>query len=438
MTTDPYMLFTQCNVLYVQGVRHALRERLQSTFGDDWWDKGVLPALHEEQRAALATQIKRNPDRDRIALLDSGHFGLIVRRYHAVAFSDVFGDASTAYRQFRIIAWMRNEWAHVQEISMPRVIQVIETMKNILASLRRREALDIEKLNQSVGSQPSSMMDEMVNGESTDNMVEADVDYISAEPDVVNLNFWDQIQSYLTLDTFVEFELDKTATITVRISNTATESQNTPQIYFKSIRVTVRNSKLVEPIENYYDMELGPGQAYETRYKTDRESLVFVEFDVTGQLDIDRFLRFNRKTSPSSDLIESILAEFVHAFEAIDIKSPLATALDSIGTISPDITLSELASVRTQLKDIQPLINEKTTKIDQLYSQFHLDVDMSPGGELFEISSLLRQLDRKLNDVDDAISNTDLESIAYIVNDLEQIQLAILRIESTIKEVVNR
>ena len=62
MTTDPYMLFTQCNVLYVQGVRRALRERLQSMFGDDWWDKGVMPALHTEQCAALEIQIKRNPD----------------------------------------------------------------------------------------------------------------------------------------------------------------------------------------------------------------------------------------------------------------------------------------------------------------------------------------------------------------------------------------
>ena len=62
-TNDPYMLFTQCNVLYVQGVRRALRERLQSTFGDEWWDKGVMPVLHEEQRTALETQIKRNPDR---------------------------------------------------------------------------------------------------------------------------------------------------------------------------------------------------------------------------------------------------------------------------------------------------------------------------------------------------------------------------------------
>ena len=166
--------------------------------------------------------------------------------------------------------------------------------------------------------------------------------------------------------------------------------------------------------------------------------MVFIEFDVTGQLDLDRLLRFKRKTAPSSELIASILGEFVLQFESIDIKSPMATVLDSIGTISPSITLSDLASVRTQLKKIQPLINAKITNIDQLYSQFHLDVDMSPGGELFEISSLLRQLDRKINDVDAAISDTDLESIAYIVNDLEQIQLAILRIESTIKETVNR
>ena len=99
----------------------------------------------------------------------------------------------------------------------------------------------------------------MIEVESSDNVEETDVDYISLEPELEEVNFWDHVQSYLTLETFVEFESDKRAIITVRISNTATEPRSRLQIYFKSIRVTVRNSKLVEPLENYYDMELGPG-----------------------------------------------------------------------------------------------------------------------------------------------------------------------------------
>ena len=130
------------------------RKRLQSAYGDDWWERGVLSALHEDQRENLETQIQRYPARDPIAALDHAHFGWIVRRHAAAAFSDIFGDSEAAYRRFRRVALMRNDWAHVQALSMFGVMQVIDTMKSILASLRRGEALEIEKISQGIEPQP--------------------------------------------------------------------------------------------------------------------------------------------------------------------------------------------------------------------------------------------------------------------------------------------
>ena len=81
MAADANLLFAQCNAIYVRGVRRAFQERLQSAYGDDWWEMGVMSALQEDQRNNLETQIQRYPARDPVTILDHAHFGWIVRRH---------------------------------------------------------------------------------------------------------------------------------------------------------------------------------------------------------------------------------------------------------------------------------------------------------------------------------------------------------------------
>ena len=65
MTADEFMFFTETHKLYVQGVRRAICQRLQSAFGDEWWERGVELALRLEQRESLRSQVERRPGRDR-------------------------------------------------------------------------------------------------------------------------------------------------------------------------------------------------------------------------------------------------------------------------------------------------------------------------------------------------------------------------------------
>ena len=65
MNSDAYMFFTECHRLYIQGTRRAIRDRLVSAFGEDWWEKGVEHAISADQLQNLQGEIERNPDRDR-------------------------------------------------------------------------------------------------------------------------------------------------------------------------------------------------------------------------------------------------------------------------------------------------------------------------------------------------------------------------------------
>ena len=445
MAADAYMLFAECNAVYVRGVRHAFQERLQSAYGDDWWERGVLSALHDDQRENLETQTQRYPARDPIAALDHAHFGWIVRRHAAAAFPDIFGDSEAAYRRFRRVALMRNDWAHVQALSMFGVMQVIDTMKSILASLRRSEALEIEKISQGIEPQPGDTTGDFMAEQTISDMEEIDSDYIPTQPERPQPNFWNQLQSYLALDTSVVVEENNTATITVRVSNTAPVGADHPDVRFNSVQIEVKNADGVREsrgrrYDDYYGYEINlePGQSHEIQYTSEVTALAFVEFDVSGQLDWERYFRFRKNKTLPSEVAIPILERFVERFESIDIKFPLITALDSLHTIDPSMTLADLASARTKLKAIPESIQGKTEQIIGLYRDFHLDGSLPPGKECSEIITFFNQVAEKINAVDNAIGAIDLDAIAQIIHDLEQIQLAIIRLEDVVKDMIAR
>lgn len=119
MASDGFGLFTDCHRLYVQGVRRALRERLESAHGDNWWERGVLPALTDDQRRDFDFLLSREPTTDLGTHLDTRHFARIVMRSHAAAFVDAFPGIDSVLSRFRFLASIRNEWAHIPEAGLP-------------------------------------------------------------------------------------------------------------------------------------------------------------------------------------------------------------------------------------------------------------------------------------------------------------------------------
>ena len=195
LNSDVYVLFTKSYFLYVQGVRRSIHTRLESSLGDEWWERGVEFSLPEDQLDDIRSQLQRHPDRDRLQLLDTAHFARIISKHHNEVFSDAFPDAQRVVNQMRSLTVLRNDWAHVNEISLARVVQAAEVMKNILASLRCEEALEIEAMIQGfVVDRGSELVeDSMATLDSDDSRLELQY------PTHTTWSLWDRLQSYLGL-----------------------------------------------------------------------------------------------------------------------------------------------------------------------------------------------------------------------------------------------
>ena len=127
--------------------------------------------------------------------------------------------------------------------------------------------------------------------------------------------------------------------------------------------------------------------------------------------------------------------QFVSQLESIGIKQFVIETLEIIEPIGPEILLAELRSIRDALKLRFEQVDEKVRALSTLTREFHLNREYSLGARTQEIFLALRDFRAKFNDLDAAIGNTDLDSIAAAVHDLKQIQLAVLRVEDAVVEI---
>ena len=155
MSSDGYLFFTQAHRAYVQGVRQAIKDRLVASFGTNWWSRGVEDALPGNMLKSLQNLIEKNPSYDREFFIETSNFGHIIVKNHNELFADAFSDTVRTWTDLRRLNDLRNEWAHVHDFSPARAVQAAELMTSILASLRREEALEIERMSQEYVLEPT-------------------------------------------------------------------------------------------------------------------------------------------------------------------------------------------------------------------------------------------------------------------------------------------
>jgi hypothetical protein len=326
------MFFTEIYRLYVQGVRRALRERLEFTFGEAWWERGVEHALLPEQLKVLKTELERYPNLDRLGLLDAAHFGWIIEKNHNEAFSDSFPDSVRTFKDFRRLTFIRNEWAHVREISLVRSRQASDLMKHILASLRCVEALEIDKMSQGygLGNIDGSL------AESIPESGQQDGELDSRTLAITPLDSWRDLRSYLVLEKSVELPEDETkdpARVTVLVYNTAPDSRDLPTVEFRSVVVKAIGQRPQE------FREFGPGQTRQLEFTLPVKQLVTMEFEIAAEVDINRLCEFRSTTHLPHEVIEPLRQEFMAQLESIGIKEYIDGVLQDIGAPNANMTL---------------------------------------------------------------------------------------------------
>ena len=428
MNMDVYMFFTRCHVLYITGVRRAIYERLFKEHGDDWWQNGVERSLAEGQVDDLRRHVERDPSRGRHLLLDTPHFIRIIGR-NSNLFSDAFRDTVRISEELRRLTTIRNDWAHIDNISLARARRSTEQMRRILTALRCDEALEIEKMSHEMAENFSSVEEE----NPMDEFDHPDRGLDVQEAPAPTSDLWRLLQSYLVLEKTVQMpeeEADGYVEVSLTVHNTAPHGADWPEVYFDSVYVEAAGR---------YRVDLGTLRPGETKREVMRfrlKQLIGIEFELFGAVDASRLFQIRRTTSLPEDVVGPLRQQFVDQLESIGIKQFVTETLEIIEPIGPDIPLADLRAIRESLKSRFDRIAEKVRALSALSRDFHLNREHSLGVRINELIQALREFGSKFNELDMAIGNTDLDSIAAAVHDLKQIQLAVLRVEDALVEIV--
>lgn len=137
----------QALMLYTQGMREFVRERLIKRYPSTWLQDGVLAHLPEDQKRFLKQDVGKKGG-SAADLLEPSHFARIVPKEFDRAFSGVWPGFEFKAIQLHLqkVANARNEWAHPRSGDMLQddVAEALRAMVKILQPTGRPEA---EKVN---------------------------------------------------------------------------------------------------------------------------------------------------------------------------------------------------------------------------------------------------------------------------------------------------
>ena len=385
-------------------------------------------ALPESARDRLTREAERCPGVERHHLLDTAHFGQIIASRHANAFADDLADPVQAYRRFRRLASIRNRWAHIQTMSHAEVRLAAQLMRQILAGLRCEEALEIAEMTDQIDS-PSV--------DCTDDHFESDQESIVEQldhqmPDDLIWQLWNRAQSFLEIEQEVYFSQElrsrrELAHINLKIHNNAPNSKGWPVVHFRSVQVHIAQvaSEVLEALE--------PGETREVEFSCPADKLIEIQTEVSGQLDSNRLFDFWRTAELPQEAVIPIRQKFTTELDTVQVRDFVANALQTIEIVNSGMTLSEIADFRRAAATMSADSRSKRELLGSLFDRFHLTRESNLGNQLRELILMLNDFEAKINVLDDAISNTDLDEIGNAVQDLKQMQLAVFRIEDAIR-----
>ncbi len=311
MELDAFDLFGKSHRIYLYGVRTAIRDLLESHYGEQWWEQGILPSFWGQPREQIAAEGEKNEAGERHLLLENRHFGYIVRKNHEAVFARSFPNSLRAFRQFGQLTTVRNDWAHVQQISPGRYRQAADIMQDILAALNRQEALEIERMTKDAMADSMTEITREPIEEATDPENEPE---IVMQPPTEPVESWRRLQSYLQVErdvTIAEDNRVRNAHISVKVTNIAPESPDWPSVVFRN--VSVIGAGVGEQGIN----DLRPGETAEANFDMPEARLLSFELSVSAEIDGQELLRFRQPADLPADAAAPIKQRFCRRIREI-------------------------------------------------------------------------------------------------------------------------
>ncbi len=429
MERDAFDLFGKTYRIYVQGVRNAIRERLETQYGGQWWEQGVLASFHGQYLDEMSAAAEGIDDATaRANLLDNRHFGYIIRKHHQQLFAQAFPDSLRAFSLFRKVTTVRNDWAHVRDVSFGRYRQSTIIMRDVLANLGRQEATQItnvggENVVDSTTELPQELIEESDIREGVRNSSP-----VLTEP----VDNWRRLQEYLRVDQQVEIaraEANQTAVISFAITNTAPDSPDWPSVVFKNIFVQGKTGR-TEPIE-----KLRPGEAQVVSLQVPEERLLTFDVVLSAEVDGEELLQFRHRQELQSDVARGIRERFTADFQEIRIEEFVTRAVETVDVVDKDLNLGELQKVRQALGDHVGEVDRQVNALSGLFEKYRMRRGEALPDKVRELREKLLAFKEAVQDVDAAIGATNLDKLEEVKTSLADAQLAVVRVESEIRSI---
>ncbi len=451
MDLDPDLLFGKCHRIYVQAVRDEIRKRLEAHYGEEWWQKGVLTAFRDDTAEYLKNTTEKMQEDNYRSALDTRHFGYIVDKSHGVAFRDAFPDSVRAFKRFGRITKYRNDWAHVQDMSLADVHGGIRLMQDILANLNRTEALELDKiLGGIMVDEKSSIEDEQIQ-EIEPPAVVTDAISVLDEP----VESWRRLQDYLRVTQTVEYEDSekgsRRSVVSVRLENVAPEGPEWPSVVFRDIQLSSGLSIRERSITKI-DQETGetirygsgetplidvlhPGQDEELVYDLSFNNLLNWQLSVSARIDGESLLLFKRSTELSANITAEVRQHFAAQFKEIGVEALVKEAMETLNRADPNTPTAEMMRLRQSASDYSERAKTAIEALDAVYRDFQLDKTKGLGVRTHELNQTLTSFSGAMEEFDKAAGGTDPDAIEVAKRQIQEAQMAVLRVESELRAI---
>ena len=434
VVSDADVLMTLCLRLYVGGMRRVVSERLQEHFGQEWWQRGVLSVVDKERRQHLKDDTRLNPQRDPSTSLDAAHFPLITNAHVDQVFPNAFVNRFEAIDRMWNVVHVRNQWAHQQGVPFPRALRAAGCMKDVLLELKCPEALEIEKLIKDYAIEPMAVAEEraMYNVETP-----IDADDLPDVREALSASgaLWRELRGYLQVETQVDMPEDQErgdATVTVRVYNSATSNREAPEVHFRGIAIQAVGGNARRRGDGEIS-ELGPGDTGEVQFTFPARQILGVTFDITGEVDTERYFRFSTRVGLPSEVVEPIQREFIAWLDAMELKVFVEGVEADVTGFHEEMPMNELRSRRIALKRRAEELQEKRENLDRLYRHFRLRGGSTLADRTKELASDMIEFAERLKELDDAMGETDMVKIKAAVRGVQEVHLALLRVEAVVR-----
>lgn len=222
--------------------------------------------------------------------------------------------------------------------------------------------------------------------------------------------------------------------VAVTIRNTAPDGVDSPQIVFKNI-VLNGVPGAVQSRDTVPSGQLGPGGTSRVEFRINRNALLAFQLNVDAEIDGEALFRFNAPAENTATATTETRLGFSTQLDQIAIRDLVTEAMNTLSQADESLSYAEMGGIRDAARGLATRTREATVQVRRLIRFYQLGSSSALGAETARLSRTLALFQEKVQGFDEALGSTNMDEIKKALKDLQQAQLAVLRVEAELRSV---